>query len=163
LFPGAVVSYGGAETGVMLLKGNKAVTSEEVLNQSIEGIEFELANAIYKLANEDRKQIGFTTGHGELDSLKLAGFNNDLLEFYDVFKVDLAKRSSLDRYDVLIVAKPTSAFSALEKFRLDQYIMKGGKVLFLLDKMEASMDSASRETALAIPYETNIDDQLFKY
>src|SRR5688500_18215998 len=65
IFPGVVVSYGGAEKGVMLLKGNKAGSPEEEINQSIEGIEFEIANAIHKLAETEPKQIGFVTGHGE--------------------------------------------------------------------------------------------------
>ena len=163
IFPGALISYEGFETGVTLLKGNKALTAEEQINQSIEGLEYELANAIYKLANSERKQIGFVTGHGELDSLEVASFNNSLLELYDVFKVSFAKRKSLERYDALIIAKPTSSFSQEDKFKLDQYIMQGGKVLFLLDKLEASMDSASQENYFAFPYNLNLDDQLFKY
>ncbi len=163
IFPGALISYGGFETGVMLLKGNKTASSEEVINQSIEGVEFELANAIFKLANMDRKQIGFIDGHGELDSLEVAAFNNQLLEFYDVFRVDLSKRNDLARYDVIIVAKPKSEYSPLEKYKLDQFIMRGGKAMFLIDKLDASMDSASREDYFAFPYRHNLDDQLFRY
>jgi gliding-associated putative ABC transporter substrate-binding component GldG len=163
IFPGAIISYGGFETGVMLLKGNKAASSEEIINQSIEGVEFELANAIHKLVNTDRKQIGFVDGHGELDSLEIAAFNNQLLEFYDVFRVDLSRKSDLSRYEVLIVAKPKYEYSPLEKYRLDQFIMRGGKVMFLIDKLEASMDSASREDYFAFPYRHNLDDQLFRY
>lgn len=163
IFPGAVISYAGFETGVMLLKGNTARSSEERINQSIEGAEFELANAIYKMANADRKRVGFIQGHGELDSLAVAGLTNELLEFYDVFKVDLNRRQDLKTYDVLIAAKPTQPYSAVEKFRLDQFIMNGGKVMFLIDKLEASMDSASQENYFAFPYNSNLDDQLFKY
>jgi len=163
IFPGALISYEGFETGVTLLKGNKALTAEEQINQSIEGLEYELANAIYKLANSERKHIGFVTGHGELDSLEVASFNNALLEWYDVFKVSFSKKKTLDRYDALIVAKPTAAFSQADKYKLDQYIMHGGKVLFLLDKLEVSMDSASLENYFAFPYTLNLDDQLFKY
>jgi ABC-2 type transport system permease protein len=163
IFPGALVSYGGFETGVMLLKGNKATSSEEVINQSVEGIEFELANAIHKLSNSERKSIGFIRGHGELDSLSIAALKSDLFEFYDVSNVNLDKEVSVKKYDVVVIAKPTSEYSPIEKFRLDQFIMKGGKVLFLIDKLDASMDSASRENAFAFPYNTNLDDQLFKY
>jgi gliding-associated putative ABC transporter substrate-binding component GldG len=162
LFPGAVVSYGGFETGVMLLKGNKAASSEEVINQSVEGIEFELANAIHKLANTTRKRIGFVNGHGELDSLNVAGLKSELRELYDVFRIDL-RRNDLSKYDLLVVARPVQPFTELEKFNLDQFIMKGGKALFLLDKLDADMDSVSNETALAIPNKTNLDDQLFRY
>jgi ABC-2 type transport system permease protein len=163
IFPGVIVSYGGAETGVTLLKGNRARTPEEEINQSIEGIEFELANAIYKLANTERKRIGLITGHGELDSLDIASFNNDLLEVYDVFTVNLDHKNTLANYDALIIAKPTRTFSALDKYKLDQYIVQGGNVMFLVDKLEASMDSASREDYFAVPYDLNLDDLLFRY
>ena len=163
IFPGVVISYGGFETGVNLLKGNQAGTADEKINQSIEGIEYELANAIYKMVNSDRKRIGLVTGHGELDSLAIASFNSALLELYSVVKVDLNTKKSLERYDALIIAKPVRAYSELDKYKLDQYIMKGGKVLFLVDKLEASMDSASQEGYFAFPYNINLDDQLFRY
>jgi ABC-2 type transport system permease protein len=163
IFPGAVVSYGGYETGVMLLKGNKASSSEEVINQSVEGVEFEFANALVKLMRSGRRQIGFTYGHGELDSISLAAFHQELLEYYDLLPTRLDGSENLQQNDLIVVAKPTKTFSALEKYSLDQYIMNGGKVLFMIDKLHASMDSASYETSLAIPYETNLDDQLFRY
>lgn len=163
IFPGAVLSYGGMETGITVLKGNKARTPEEEINQSIEGLEYEFANAIYKLTNTDRKRIGFLQGHGELDSLAVASLNNALLEVYDVYKINLQRKPVLKDYDALVVAKPTQAFSELDKYKLDQYIMSGGRVLFLMDKLEATMDSASREDYFAFPYELRLDDLLFKY
>lgn len=163
VFPGALVSAGGFESGVMLLKGNRGRSSQEVLNQSIEGIEFELANAISKMSSTQRKKIGFLYGHGELDSLEIASFNNALLEQYDVVKVNLKRKSTLMGYDALILAKPRFAFSEQDKYKLDQYLMNGGKLLMLLDKFEASMDSASRYDYFAVPYDLKLDDQLFKY
>lgn len=163
IFPGAVIAYGGTEVGVTLLKGNKARTPAEEINQSIEGLEYEFANAIYKLTNVDRKRIGFIHGHGELDSLYIASFNNALLDVYDVYKVNLQRKQALTDYDALIIAKPTQPFSEHDKYKLDQYIMNGGRALFLLDRLEASMDSASREDYFAFPYELRLDDLLFKY
>ncbi len=163
VFPGAVVSYGGFETGVMLLKGNRAEGSQQVLNQSIESAEFELANAIYKMSNTNRKKIGLLRGHGELDSVQIASFNNALLEQYDVFQVDLSRKEKVGDYSLLIAAKPRTEFSQADKYKLDQYIMQGGRVLFLLDRMDAVMDSASRDDYFAFPYNLNLDDQLFKY
>lgn len=163
IFPGVTISYGGLESGVMLLKGNKAGTPAEEINQSIEGIEYELAHTMDKLVNTERKRIGMLTGHGELDSAKIASFSNDLLEEYEVSRVDLSHKEELANVDALIIAKPTSPFSPQDKFMLDQYIMKGGKIIFLVDKLEASMDSASREDYFALPYDLNLDDQLFKY
>lgn len=163
VFPGALVSYDGFEQGVMLLKGNRAQNAQEVLNQSVEGTEYELANAIYKLSNNKRKKIGLLRGHGELDSLQIVGFNNALLEQYDVFKIDLAKKQKIENYQLLIIAKPKTEFSASDKYKLDQYLMHGGKILFLIDRLEANMDSASRDDYFAFPYHLNLDDQLFKY
>ncbi len=163
IFPGALISYGGFEVGVTLLKGSKANTAEEKINQSIEGLEYELANVIFNLTNTDRKRIGFITGHGELDSVQIASFNNALLEPYDVFKVDFLLNQLIENYDALILAKPTKPFSEADKYKLDQYVMQGGKVLFLVDKLDATMDSASLENYVAFPYSLNLDDLLFKY
>ena len=163
IFPGALISYGGFETGVMLLKGNEAQSPEEEINQSIEGVEYELASAIYKLFNTDRKRVGLLTGHGELDSVDIAAFNNALLEQYDVRKVNLSRRSSLEQYDAIAIVKPSLPFSEADKYKLDQFIMRGGKVMFMLDKSNASMDSASNENSLALPIDLNLDDLLFRY
>ena len=163
IFPGALVSYGGNEIGVPLLKGNKARTPDEEINQSIEGIEYEVANAISKLYNTNRKRIGLVTGHGELDSLEIAAFNNILIEQYDVFRVNLLASHNINLYDALIIVKPKTPFSEIEKFKLDQYIMRGGKVMFLIDKMEASMREVMNGNQVAMPYESNLDDLLFKY
>ncbi|GHM98559.1 hypothetical protein WSM22_00490 [Cytophagales bacterium WSM2-2] len=163
VFPGAVVSYGGFEEGVMLLKGNRAQNAQEVLNQSIEGAEYELANAIFKLSNSNRKKIGIVQGHDELDSLQIVSFTNSLLEQYDLASVDLSKKRKIDNCQLLIIAKPRSEFSAADKYNLDQYLMRGGKLLLLLDRLEANMDSASREDYFAFPYRLGLEDQLFKY
>jgi gliding-associated putative ABC transporter substrate-binding component GldG len=163
IFPGAVISYGGFETGINLLKDVSARTPDERINPSIEGLEYGFANAIFKLVNTNRKRIGFVQGHGELDSLQVASFNNALLELYDVYKVDLSRKPTIPVYDALVIAKPTKPFSEADKFKLDQYVMNGGSVLFLIDKLEATMDSASREDYMAFPYTTNLDDLLFKY
>lgn len=163
VFPGAVISYGGFEKGVMLLKGDRASSSDEVLNQSIEGLEYEFANAIQELTNTNPKRIGLLTGHGELDNLDIASFNNALLDKYGVFKVDLERKKAIENYDLLIIPKPTQSFSELDKLKLDQYVMHGGKLLVLIDRLDAVMDSASRQDYFAFPYTLNIEDLLFKY
>lgn len=164
IFPGAIVSYYGEEQGVLLLKGNKGDSPEEILNQSIEGIEYELANAIRTLAQTERKLIGLVKGHNELDSLELAGFTNALLQKYDVFNVNLNRSDrALSEYDALLVIKPGSPFTEIEKFNLDQYIMEGGKAMFFLDALKVNMDSAGGEGTIAIPNEINLRDLLFRY
>jgi ABC-2 type transport system permease protein len=163
IFPGVIISYGGMEKGVMLLKGNRAQSQEVEINQSIEGVEYELINAIHRLTSEERKRIGLVRGHQELEGLSIAEFNNELLDAYDVFQVNLEKSKMLEDYDLLIIAKPRTRYSSLEKYHLDQYIMKGGRVLLLLDRMEANMDSVTTQNYFAFPYELDLDDQLFKY
>ncbi len=164
IFPGAIISYLGKEKAVMLLKGNQSATAEQRLNQSIEGIEYELSNAIRILASDTRKKIALIQGHGEPDSLNIAGLNNALLEKYDVFKVNLPKRSkSLANYDAIIIGKPTQRFSEQEKYKIDQFIVNGGKALFFVDALHVNMDSASGEGTVALPYELNLTDMLFKY
>lgn len=164
IFPGAIINYFGQEIPVMLLKGSQSATAEERLNQSIEGLEYELANAIRILANDRRKTVALIKGHGEPDSLNLAGLTNALLEKYDVFNVDLDQGSKdLSRYDAVVFPKPTTAFSSQEKFQIDQYIMNGGKTLFFVDALRVNMDSASGEGTFAFPYELGLDELLFKY
>ncbi|MEI9918258.1 MAG: gliding motility-associated ABC transporter substrate-binding protein GldG [Bacteroidota bacterium] len=155
--PGALISYDGNEKGVMLFKQNIAANSQEVINQSIEGLEFELASAIMALNSNDRKHITFLSGHGELDSLQTASLRASLSSQYDVTESDSAQG------DVVIIAKPTKKFSELDKLKLDQYLVQGGNIMFFIDQMHASMDSASMDNNFAFPYETNLQDQLFKY
>lgn len=164
IFPGVIMSYYGEEKAVMLLKGNQAASAEERLNQSIEGLEYELIQALRVMASDRKKRIAMIRGHGEPDSLQLAGLTNALLEKYDVFQVNLPKReASLQEYDAVILAKPTERFSEREKFILDQYIVKGGRALMFLDALHVDMDSASGEGTLALPYELNLSDMLFRY
>lgn len=163
IFPGATVSYGGKETGVMLLKGNKASSPEEILNQSVENVEYELAMAIRKLSQTSRKKVALIQGHGELDSLHIAGLTNALLEFYEVYHVNLPEKENLLGYDAIVVAKPDTAFSEQDKFIMDQFIMNGGKAVFLIDALRVNMDSAGNDGTFALPYQLNLNDQLFNY
>ncbi|SHJ73636.1 gliding-associated putative ABC transporter substrate-binding component GldG [Reichenbachiella agariperforans] len=164
IFPGAIVSYYGKEIPVLLLKGNQGASAEEQLNQSIEGIEYELVSAIRNLSTDVKKNVGLILGHQEPDSLNLAGLTGALSEKYNVFKVDLPSRTAdLSVYDAVILPKPTTLFSAQEKYLLDQYIMQGGKALLFLDALRVNMDSASGEGTYAFPYELGLDDMLFKY
>lgn len=160
--PGALVSYDGNERGVMLFHQNIAERSQEVINQSIEGLEYELASTILKLNSTQRKRITFLSGHGELDTVSTASLRASLMEQYDVDQVNITTSDSIAG-DVVIVAKPVRKFSEADKFKLDQYVMHGGNLLMFIDQMHASMDSASMENNFAFPYETGLMDQLFRY
>lgn len=161
VFPGALISYGGVELGVMLFKSKTAQSSQEVLNQSIEGIEYELASTIYKLSSTERKRVGFTTAHGELQGREIASLRSALAENYELKRIDLTQ--PVTDCDVLIIAKPVLAFTEKEKYELDQYILHGGRLLALIDRMDARMDSASSDNYFAFPYDLKLDDQWFKY
>lgn len=164
IFPSAMISYYGQEIPVTLLKGNQGASSEERLNQSIEGLEYEIANIIRALSTDRRKSVGLVLGHDEPDTLNLAGLTGAILEEYDLFKVDLPNRvKNLSKYDAIVLPKPTTAFSQKEKYLIDQYVMNGGKVLLFIDALRVNMDSASGEGTYAFPYELELDDMLFKY
>ena len=162
MFPGAIISVGNSEIPVMLLKGNRSQNSQEVLNQSIENLEYEFSKALAQLAATDVSRVGWLTGHNELTGDAAQGAWQALAAQFDVSEVRADELASSPPA-VLVVAKPTVSFSELDKYRLDQYIMKGGRVLWLIDRLDATMDSASRENYFAFPYTTNLDDQLFRY
>lgn len=164
IFPGAILYYQGQEIAVNLLKGSRTSDPETIINQSIEGLEYELINALVQASSPTRKKIGFVTGHNEPDTMQLAGFSNAILSKYDLYRINLPDRTApLMGYDAIIIGKPTTAFSEVEKYLLDQYLMKGGKLLFFVDALRVNMDSASGEGTVAIPYELNLTDQLFRY
>ncbi len=163
IFPGAIISKGDRELGVLLLKGNKGVGPDEQLNQSIEGIEYELASAIRALSDHDRKSIALIQGHGELEGNELADLTNSLLQRYQVRNVRLSERPNLLGYDAALIIKPIMQFSEQDKYKLDQFIVNGGKALFFVDALQVEMDSITGPGTYAFPYETNLDDLLFKY
>jgi ABC-2 type transport system permease protein len=163
VFPGATVIYKGKESVVNLLKGNLAASPDERLNQSVEGLEYELATAIRKLAFPNKKIIGYITGQGQLAPQHVTDLLGSLQEYYRVALGDLSEIPTLEGLDLIIVAKPTRSFSEAEKFKIDQFIMKGGKAAFFIDAVDASLDSLGTGGTFAMPYSLNIDDMLFRY
>ena len=163
IFPGAVISIGSMEKVVNLLSGDRNGSKEEVINESIEGLEYEFINAISSLT-QNRKRVGLVLGHGEPDSTQLAGLAGRISENYDLFNVRLQNRANqLVGYDALVLLKPTTSFNEKEKYLIDQFVISGGKLMVFYDALRVNMDSASGEGTIAIPYEINLDDLLFKY
>ncbi|XOV91212.1 MAG: gliding motility-associated ABC transporter substrate-binding protein GldG [Bacteroidota bacterium] len=164
VFPGLIISSGGQDVAVNLLKGSRASSIEEVLNQSIEGLEYEIANGIALVSGNSRKRVGLVYGHNEPDSADIAGFTNLVLSKYDLFRINLPNRTTpLSGYDLIVITKPAIPFTENEKYLLDQYVMKGGRLLFFLDALGVDMDLVSGEGTIAVPYENNLTDLLFKY
>lgn len=163
VFPGAVVSYGGQERGVMLLRGNQAATPEERLNQSVEGVEYALASAIQELAREDRYRVGWVTGHGEPSGIEVSSIRETLQEEYVLEDVTLSSAQNLHSYDAIMLVKPQTAFTEQEKYALDQYLMQGGKGLFFIETVNVNMEEAGGEGTMGIPLNLNLDDLFFRY
>jgi gliding-associated putative ABC transporter substrate-binding component GldG len=163
IFPGAVVSVGGKETAVMLLNGNRSQGSQETLNQSAENIEYELANAIRRITNKATKKIAILQGHQEIDTFHISALKQQLNNYYQTNFVDLKRRSSLQGFDAIILAQPKEKFSEEDIYKIDQFIMRGGKAVFLIDMLHVNMDSASGDGTIALPVETGLEPLLFKY
>lgn len=165
IFPGIIVHDGKKETTVNLLKNVTGLSSDVNLNNSIEALEYELTAAIRRLSNSARKSVAFLTGHGELDRYHVADMGASLSQFYNVDWIsahELAKKR--DKVQVLVIAQPRKDFGESEKYAVDQYVMNGGKVLWLVDQVEASMDSLrQKETSFAFYKPLNLEDQLFRY
>ncbi len=162
IFPSALISYKNKETPVLLLKGNVAASPMEQLNQSVENVEYELINAIKKITLSQKPSIAIIEGHDELRPIDIADLTISLDEFYVVDRVNLQK-NNLDGYAAVMIAQPKTRFSELEKYKLDQYIMNGGKALFFIDAIQMNLDSISKGGAYAFGYDLNINDMLFKY
>ncbi len=164
IFPGAVIIYKGKELGVNLLKSDQADSDQNIKN-SIQSLEYELTNAIRKLSLTKKQEIAFIEGHGELNEMEVMDISTALSEYYDVKRGAInATPGILDRFSVVIIANPTRKFSEDDKLVLDQYIMKGGKVLLMINGVNVSLDSLrSSPITVAMPYESGLDEQLFRY
>lgn len=179
IFPGAIVSYRGKELALSLLISQRGTPPEEILNNSIENLEFVISDAIRKLVSQRRPRIAFIEGHGELNRHETADARAALNDYYVVERIrmdeqlsSLTERSAIDsantsirnKYEAIIIAKPDSVFSEKDKFIIDQFVMRGGKILWLVDPVFASMDSLqmSSET-MGISRELNLTDMFFKY
>lgn len=181
IFPGALVSYQNSEMPVELLDAQINVPPEAALNNSIQNLEFKFASVISKLIKSVKLNIAFIEGHGELDDQETYDIT---LALQDNYKVDrltidgkinsLVERSLIDsakqdfnihpKYAAIIIAKPDSVFSQKDKFIIDQYIMYGGKVLWLLDPVFASMDSIqNKENTISVENNVDLQTQVFNY
>ena len=164
IFPWAVVSVGGKEKNVLLLRGSQSASPDVRLNQSIEGLEYELASTIRNLVPGRRKRIGVVQGHGELTNTEAGDILGAWQQQYDVFRVSLGQVPDLRALDAIVLAQPKSPYSEEDKFKLDQFITQGGRALFFIDALRVDLDSVSRNgVALATPYNLNLDDLFFKY
>ncbi|MBR9922713.1 MAG: gliding motility-associated ABC transporter substrate-binding protein GldG [Bacteroidetes bacterium] len=165
IYPYATFYYKGRSVSVNLLENQGGQSQEEVLNNSISLLEYKFANAIQKLMLERKQVIAFTSGHGELGELQTGDLVNSLRQFYDVGRFNLDSAFQIPpQIDLLFVAKPRGPFSERDKFLIDQYVMNGGKVIWLVEKLNATNDSIP-PGGFYVPqdYPLQLDDILFKY
>ena len=178
IWPGCIITFKSRTLPLQLLKSQTYANEEELITRSITDLEYEVTNTIRKLETVIKPRICFIEGHGELDSLDTKDITLSLEEYYAVDRkridsnlTSLVLRSEkgdtvkfIPRYKAIIIASPDSAFSEKDKFIIDQYIMRGGKVLWLLNRVDASMDSLSvYSNKFVYPIDLNLDDQLFRY
>ena len=164
VFPGAILSYREVELPLNLLKNNPGLPGEVNLQQSIQSLEYEFISTIRNLSSDTIEKVAFLEGQGELDAYQVGDITKALADFYQVDRGAIRGRyGSLDPYSAVIIAKPGRTFSEADKFVIDQYIMNGGKVLWLIDPVEVSMDSLYMGTTFAFYRPLNLEDQLFRY
>ncbi len=165
LFPGAIIRYGGKEIAVNFLKNSMGFSSEMNLNHSVENIEYELVNSIRRLSKTKKQMVAFLTGHGEFNRYEVYDISRSLQQDFDVSRIEIrALQQENNNINLLIIAGPTGAFPEKDKLLIDQYIMNGGRVMWLVDPVQVSLDSLSNgHMTMAFPAELNINDQLFRY
>lgn len=165
IYPFAIIHYGTRTIAVNLLQDDiPGADKEVILNNSISLLEYKLADGIQKIKRNIRQIVAFSTGHGELNPLQTASFEKDLSNAYAVNRINLDSISRIPKdIKVLIIAKPTIPFSEVHLFMLDQYIMHGGHVMFLIDPLVVSLDSINqRKNYIPPPYDLGLDPLFFK-
>jgi gliding-associated putative ABC transporter substrate-binding component GldG len=167
IYPVAIFHFGNRRFPVKLLENDSpSLSPDEVINNSVSLLEYKFANAIKKLKSPAKPIVLFTRGHGELDELQTKDLEQSLLQFYETDRIDLDSVVQLDpeKCALLVIAKPQFEFNEREKFKIDQYIMNGGKTLWMVDRLNASLDSM-RFGGRFVPrdFPLNLEDMLFKY
>lgn len=168
IWPGAIVTYRSREVALQLLTTMGSIPAsnkEALINNSIQSLEFNIADAIRKLTIREKPKVAFIEDGQSISRVQLADIEKSLSEYYLIEHVKIDQQlKSLNAFKAVIIAKPDSAWDEKNKFILDQYIMKGGRVLWLIDGIKADMDSLqSGPQTVGIANEVNLDDMLFKY
>ncbi|MBE15198.1 MAG: gliding motility-associated ABC transporter substrate-binding protein GldG [Dokdonia sp.] len=174
IFPYATANHRGKAVPVSLFKNIVGASREQVVYASIQNLEYVFADAFNKLVNAKTKKIAVLKDNGELPDGKIADIFKKLGETYSIapFPMEVANtdpekalKALQNTFDLVVVAKPTKAFSDAQKFVLDQYTMQGGHSLWLLDAVAMETDSLRNEArqALAFPRALNLNDLFFKY
>ena len=165
VYPYAIFQMAGYELVVNFLENLPGRSGAENLNISIEALEYKITDAIRRLQTDEVASIAFLEGHGELEEIDVYDITEALSQYYQIDRGSLTDDPFLlDPYKVIIIAKPQETFSQKDKFIIDQYIMRGGSVLWLLDVINVTLDSLRRTTqTIGMMKDINLSDQLFRY
>ena len=173
IFPWAMANYGKKTVSIPLLKNQLGATTEDRVENSVQQLEYSFVDALSKLVEPRKKKIAVMRGNGELPDAYIADFVKSIQEYYFIapFTLDSVETapektlSELNDFDLVIEAKPTQPYSEAEKFVLDQYLMQGGKQLWMLEHVAMETDSLFSPTgsAFALPRDLNLGDYFFKY
>lgn len=165
IYPYVIINRGNQSRVINLLEPESELPPEVTLNNSISLLEYKFANALQQLQRSGKPIIAYLSGHGELSELQTRDLTSALRGNFEVGYFSMDSTAAVPTaIDMLIVAKPTQAFSEKDKFKLDQYVMNGGKMLWMVDRMGINLDSL-RGVPYFVPqdYPLNIEDLLYKY
>lgn len=172
LFPYAVIKHGNDGVSIPLVVQQAGIDADQQLTRSIEGLEYNLVSNIKNIAAAKRKKIGILVNHDELNPDEFQGFVQLAMENYDAGPIIPKNQTELSVEDIpllkqmsaLVIAKPRKAFTDNEKVILDQYIMNGGKTLWMIDAVNAEMDTLTRsKKVMPFPVDINMTDFFFNY
>ncbi|HQE11442.1 MAG TPA: gliding motility-associated ABC transporter substrate-binding protein GldG [Flavipsychrobacter sp.] len=166
IFPYAMVRYNGKEQAVRLLENHFGMSPLQVLNYSETLLEYKLANAIHELQKQGMPRIAYLMGNGEQLGVQTFDLLQTISKTYQVDTIDIHDNYFIDHqlYKAIIINKPTLPFDEKDKFKIDQYVMRGGKVLWMIDPLHTPIDSLQATGQfITTDYGLNLDDILFKY
>lgn len=170
IYPYALISYKGRGAVVTLLKNTRGLSGEENLNNSIEQLEYAFAEALHRLQQTELPRIAILEGHGEPDERYVWDLEQTLSQYFYVDRGAIVIPEQgvdvhlLDGYKAIIIANPQTAFSDIERFIIDQYIMRGGTVLWVVNGVRFSNDVLQSDGFTPIiPLDLGITDMLFRY
>lgn len=173
IFPWALASYNGQTVTIPLVKNKIGTTQQQLVSNSVQHLEYAFADGFSKLTQQKSRKIAILKGNGQLKDQYIADFAQKLGEYYYLAKFTLDSAASnpqktlkdLETFDLIINAKPTEGFTEEEKLVLDQYIMNGGKSLWLIDAVAMEKDSLMNEAGsnFAVSRDLNLTDFFFQY
>lgn len=167
VFPMAMMESEGKEFPIKLFQNlDTRGNYEDNINRAIENLEYIFTSGLKKVISGENPRIGFSESNGELSDLQLADAIHTLSNSYLVGRIDLNSidKAGLDKLKMLIIAKPRKPFTETEKYKINYFVMNGGRVLWSIDQVNAELDSLrGRNGQMAINSNLNLDDMLFMY